>query len=470
MIQTRIHDMNKSCDLFVIGAGSGGVRAARIAAELGATVVVAESSAAGGTCVNLGCIPKKLLVYASELHELFELSGGYGFGESNASFKWKRWLENKNKEIKRLNGIYETILQNNKVELIRAPATLTSTSTVECAGQTWTCKNILIATGSRPFKPAFEGVEHTITSNEAFHLEKNPEKAVVVGGGYIAVEFAGIFNNLGCETHLVYRGSQILKHFDHESGAFLQEEMRKKGIHLHLNSQPTKVSKEKPSLVIELNSGEKIKTELVLMATGRTPNSHRLGLDNAGVKTSKNGAILVNENYETNIHGIHAIGDVIDKVQLTPVALEEGTFLARKLFGSGDSSSAVDYSQIPTAIFSQPNMGTVGLSEEDALQKHNNLSIFTTSFKPLFHTLSGSEERSFLKLIVENDQDRVVGAHMVGAHAGEIIQGLGVALKTGASKKDFDSTIAIHPTTAEEFVTMRKATRVYRNGQQIENN
>ena len=441
-------------DLFVIGAGSGGVRASRFSAGYGARVAVAEDLHMGGTCVNVGCIPKKLFVYASHFHEEFEDAAAYGWTVKPESYDWNTLLRNKNTEIQRLNGIYERLLEGSGVEVINGRATVVDAHTVEVAGKQYTAENILVAAGSWPNDHRFEGSEHMITSNEAFYLDELPEKVVVEGGGYIAVEFAGIFNGLGVDTTLVYRGSMFMRGFDEDIRNHLKGEMEKKGVKLRFNTEFEKIEKTDSGLRVHLNDGDVIEADQVLSAIGRRPKVTGLGLEEAGVELKDNGAVVVDDYFRTSVPSIFAIGDIIDRYQLTPVALAEGMAVARTLYR--DEPSTVDYDYIATAVFSQPPVGTVGLTEEEARAQYGEVSIFKSSFKPLKHTLTGRDEQTFMKMIVDKASDKVVGIHMVGADAGEMMQGFAVALKAGATKAIFDKTIGIHPTSAEEFVTMRE--------------
>ena len=441
-------------DLFVIGAGSGGVRAARMSAGLGAHVAVAEDRYLGGTCVNVGCVPKKLFVYASHFAEEFKNAKGFGWTIGPTSFDWPTLIKNKNKEIKRLNGVYKKILDNSGVETIQGRAKIVDPHTVEVEGQQITAERILIATGGWPDIPNISGKEHIISSNEAFFLEQLPEKIVIVGGGYIAVEFAGIFHGLGVDTTLLYRGPLFLRGFDHEIREVLAEEMKKKGINVQFNSNISQIEKSGDEFIATLEDGEQISAGQIMYATGRKPLTDNLGLENVGIELDEKSAIKVNDQYQTNVPSIYAIGDVTNRVNLTPVALAEGMILARHLFGN--QNDEVDYNNIPTCVFSQPNIGTVGLTEEEAIEKHDLIDIYKSKFTPMKYSLSDNDEKTFMKLIVDRSSDKVVGVHMVGPDAGEIIQGIGIALKAGATKKVFDSTIGIHPTAAEEFVTMRE--------------
>ena len=443
-------------DLFVIGAGSGGVRAARMSAGHGARVAVAESTYLGGTCVNVGCVPKKLFVYGSHFAEEFHDAEGFGWDVGASAFDWARLRDNKTREIERLNGVYANLLNNAGVEIKWGKATLLDAHHVQVDGETFSSENVLVATGSWPSVPNVPGAELAITSNEAFYLDTFPKRAVVVGGGYIAVEFAGILAGLGAHTTLIYRGPMFLRGFDDEVRRFVAAELEKKHIDLRFDSQVTSIEANGSGRMLQLDSGEVLETDLVMYAIGRVPNSANLGLEEAGVLLSPRGGIVVDQHYRTSVPNIYAIGDVIDKEQLTPVAIAEGMCIANNLF-TDNPPRTVDYELIPTAVFCQPNIGNVGLTEEAArLRFGDDVLIFASEFKPMKHTLSGRDERTLMKLIVRRSDDRVVGAHMVGPDAGEIIQGIAVAMTAGATKAHFDSTIGIHPTAAEEFVTMRQ--------------
>ncbi len=445
-------------DLFVIGAGSGGVRAGRMAAAEGVRVAVAEDRYLGGTCVNVGCVPKKLYVQASHYAESFHEAEGFGLSAGQVSFDWPRLRDNKTNEISRLNGIYTNLLKNAGCDLIDGRARVVGHHAVEVNGTTYSAERILVATGGWPFIPDVPGKEHVISSNEVFDLEVFPQDVLVVGGGYIAVEFAGIFAGLGANTHLIYRGDLFLRGFDQEIREYTAQEVAKKGVQLNFNTDIKAIQKlDNGRLKAELNDGRVLEADQILYATGRVPNVQGLGLEEQGVALAENGAVIVNDQFQSSVPSIYAIGDVIDRVQLTPVALAEGMALVRHLYSQG--SPEVDYELIPTAVFCQPNIGTVGLSEEQAKERYADIKVFRSEFRPLKHTLSGSDERTLMKMIVDADSDRVLGVHMVGAEAGEIIQGIGVALKAGATKAVFDSTIGIHPTSAEELVTMRQPVR-----------
>jgi glutathione reductase (NADPH) len=447
--------MHYDYDLFVIGAGSGGVRASRMSASYGARVAVAESTYLGGTCVNVGCVPKKLFVYGSHFAEEFEDARGFGWDAARPSFDWARLRDNKTREIERLNGVYENLLNGAGVHIKRGRAELLDAERVRVDDQVFTARNILIATGSWPMVPEVPGRELAITSNEAFYLERFPERVVIVGGGYIAVEFAGIFAGLGARTTLVYRGPLFLRGFDDEVRAFVAAELRKKHIDLRFSNDVTAIEPRGDARRIRLSDGESLDADLVLYATGRLPNTAGLGLEKLGVALNARGGIVVDEHYRSSVPNIYAIGDVIDQHQLTPVAIAEGMCIANNLF-TDNPPRTVDYGLIPTAVFCQPNIGTVGLTEAQARARYGNVDVYVTDFRPMKHTLSGRDERTFMKLLVNPADQKVVGAHMVGPEAGEIIQGIGVALTAGATKADFDRTIGIHPTAAEEFVTMRQ--------------
>ena len=442
-------------DLFVIGAGSGGVRAARFAAGFGAKVAVAESRYLGGTCVNVGCVPKKLLVYGAHFAEDFEQASGFGWSLGEADFDWATLIANKDREINRLNGIYRNLLVNSGVTLIEGHAKITGPNEVEINGQRHTAKHILIATGGWPQIPDIPGHEHAISSNEAFFLKELPKRVLVVGGGYIAVEFAGIFHGLGAKTSLLYRGEMFLRGFDGAVRKHLHEELIKRGMDVQFNADIERIDKQADgSLKATLKDGRELIADCVFYATGRRPMLDNLGLENTGVKLDKRGFVEVDDLYQSAEPSILAIGDVIGRVQLTPVALAEGMAVARRLF-KPEQYRPVDYRMIPTAVFSLPNIGTVGLSEEQAVEAGHKVQIFESSFRPMKLTLTECQERTLMKLVVDADTDKVLGCHMVGPEAGEIVQGLAIALKAGATKQHFDETIGVHPTAAEEFVTMR---------------
>ena len=446
-------------DLFVIGAGSGGVRAARMAAATGARVGVAEERYFGGTCVNVGCVPKKLFVYASHYSEDFEDSRGFGWNlPHKPDFDWATLRDNKDREIARLNGIYVNMLQKAGVTIFEGRAVVAGPYLVRVNDREHRVRHILIATGSWPFVPHFPGSEWIKTSNDFFHLESLPSTAVVVGGGYIAVELAGILNGLGVQTTLVYRGDLILRGFDRQIREFVTEELQKKGVQLLLNADVREVRRiAENDFVVQLSPGDELQAGLVLYATGRKPLVHGMGLEELGVQLNVLGEIEVDQFYQSNVPGIYALGDITPGPKLTPVALAEAMCLVRHLFqGSQDT---LDYSNIPTAVFCQPNIGTVGLTEEEAREQYTAIRVYETSFRPMKGTMSGSAERTYMKLLVVDESDLVIGAHMVGPDAGELIQGIAVAIRAGATKRMFDTTIGIHPTAAEEFVTLREVTR-----------
>ncbi|QFY44698.1 glutathione-disulfide reductase [Candidatus Methylospira mobilis] len=445
---------NYDFDLFVIGAGSGGVRAARMAAALNVRVAVAENRHLGGTCVNVGCVPKKLFVYASRFSEEFDAAKGFGWSLQKPQFDWTRLLAQKNREIGRLQGVYQGLLNQSGVKVIEGQARLLDAHTVAVADRVYTCERILIATGGWPSVPEIPGKKWVVTSNEMFALEKLPKRLLIVGGGYIAVEFAGIMHGLGVQTTLCYRGAQLLRGFDEDIREFVSQEMRSKGIDIRLNTSIDSIKKIGDELMAHTGQNQSIAADLVLYATGRKPNTAGLGLEALGVYLDAAGAVRVNEQYQTNIPSIYAIGDVTNRINLTPVATAEAMALINRLYAG--LNALVDYDNIPTAVFSQPNVGTVGLSEAEARKRYPAIDIYKSVFTPMKHTLSGQGEKTLMKMVVEAGSGKVLGVHMVGADAGEIIQGIAVAVRAGATKAVFDSTIGIHPTTAEEFVTMRK--------------
>jgi len=457
-------------DLFVIGGGSGGVRAARMAAQRGARVALAEAlgqDGLGGTCVNVGCIPKKLYSYAAHYAESFEESHGYGWEGEAPRLNWGTLKARRAAEIARLNGVYANLLRGSGVTVLNGFGQLLDPHTVQVAtlnadgspGHTrYTARHLLVATGGTPHVPHFTGREHVITSNEIFDLEPFPQRLLVVGGGYIACEFASIFNGMGSRVVQLYRGEQVLRGFDDEVRHFVAAEMTKTGVDLRLNAGVTRIDRQADGLHVLLEDGNTLVVDAALYATGRVPNVQGLGLEAVGVAQGAQGAVLVDDHYATNVPSIFALGDVTARVQLTPVALGEAMKLVDHLFGpaAGKAPRGMSYDLIPTAVFTHPNIGTVGDTEAQAREKYRNVQVFRSEFKALKHTLSGSTERTLMKLLVDADTDRVVGLHMVGAEAGEIVQGFAVAMKAGATKAIFDSTIGIHPTAAEEFVTMRE--------------
>lgn len=446
------------CDLFVIGGGSGGVRAARMAGQRGARVVLAEAAALGGTCVNVGCIPKKLYSYAAHFAGDFRDAKGFGWHVGETHFEWDVLKANRAVEIARLNGVYQKLLANAGVRTLNGWATLVDGHTVEVRTmdgiERMRARHILVATGGRPTVPDIPGREHAVTSDSMFDLEQFPRRLVVVGGGYIACEFASIFNGLGSAVVQLHRSEQILRGFDDDVRRFAAQEMRKHGVDLRTHCELRSIGKTGSGLLVTLSDGSTLVADTVLYATGRVPNVANMGLEAAGVKQGKDGAILVDAHYQTSAPSVHALGDVIDRVQLTPVALGEAMVLADRLFGEGRRSLGYDF--IPTAVFTHPNVGTVGFSESEARERFGRVTVYRSEFKGLKHTLSGNAERTLMKLVVDAATDRVVGLHMVGTDAGEIVQGFAVAMKAGATKAIFDSTVGIHPTAAEEFVTMRE--------------
>ena len=445
-------------DLFVIGGGSGGVRAARMAGQRGARVGLAEVAAMGGTCVNVGCIPKKLYSYAAHFAESFDQSHGFGWAGVAPVFHWETLKANRAKEITRLNSIYDQLLNSANVKVITGWATLVDAHTVQVADKHYTAKNILIATGGTASVPALEGHEHVVTSDNMFDLTPFPKRLLVVGAGYIACEFASIFNGLGAQVTQVHRGDKVLTGFDEDVRHFIAAEMSKTGVRFKFNTEVESISKKPDGLHVNTKGGKVITVDTVLYATGRIANAGGLGLDAVGVAVNAAGAITVNAQYQTSVPSIYALGDVTARVQLTPVALGEAMVVVDQLFGpaAGKPPRSMSYDLIPTAVFTHPNIGTVGFSEDGARKKFGKITVYRSDFKALKHTLSGSTERTLMKLIVDDASDRVVGLHMVGSDAGEIVQGFAVAMKAGATKAMFDSTIGIHPTAAEEFVTMRE--------------
>lgn len=447
--------MNKfDFDLFVIGAGSGGVRAARIAAGHGARVGICESSRVGGTCVIRGCVPKKLLSYSAHFHEEFEDAAGYGWDVGETRFNWSRLIENKDREIDRLNNVYLGLLENSGVNLFPHHGKMISPHEVQVGDEVISADKILIATGARPWSPDIPGVEHSITSDEAFHLEALPESVVVIGGGFIACEFAGIFNGLGSKVIQVYRGEQILRGFDHDVQNTLATEMQKKGIEIRLKTNVTELIREAGGLItLKLDDGSELQADTVMFATGRVPNVRGLGLQDAGVHALPGGMIPVNEFSQTNLENVFAVGDVTNRVNLTPVALMEGHAFADSEFGG--NPRPVNHRFIPSAVFSHPPVATVGFAEKEAAVHYGDLDVYKSTFTPMKHTLSGRQEKTMMKLLVQASSDKVVGLHVVGMDAPEIVQGFAVAIKAGLTKQQFDQTTGIHPTAAEELVTMR---------------
>ena len=440
-------------DLMVIGAGSGGVRAARKSAEFGARVAVIEEAALGGTCVNVGCIPKKLYVYASEYAAAWRESAGFGWQSKDITFDWTVLRDNKTKEIARLNAIYERLLEAPGVDIIQGHGKLTGPHEVSVGETRYRAEKILLATGSWPAMPKIPGIELALTSNEIFDLPQLPERLLIVGGGYIATEFASIFLGLGSSVIQSYRGDLFLRGFDMDIRRFLAEEMRKAGVDLRFNHSVKALRRDQSgAITAQLSDGEAT-VDAVLCATGRRPNIIELGLESMGISLTEEGYISIDADFQTSEPSIYALGDMTGGWELTPVAIGEAMAFAQTQFGG--QPSRMDYDCIPTAVFSQPPIGTVGMTEEVAIAAGHRVTVYESNFRPLKHTVSESEERTYMKLVVDLESDRVLGAHMVGSDAGEICQGLGIALKLGATKADFDSTVGIHPTAAEEFVTMR---------------
>jgi glutathione reductase (NADPH) len=447
-------------DLFVIGAGSGGVRAARIAAGHGARVAVAEEHRVGGTCVIRGCVPKKLLVYASAFREAFEDAAGYGWTVPEPTFSWRSLIAAKDREIERLSAIYIRNLVNSGAELFLSRAEVRGPHEVWLSAEerTVTARVILVATGGRPWLDlTLPGIEHVVTSNEVFYLPEMPRRVVIAGGGYIAVEFAGIFNGLGAETTVLYRGDEILRGFDDEVRGTVRREMEKRGVRFVLNEIFARIERDGDGLVATCTGGGRLAADQILFATGRRPAVENLGLADVGVALAANGAVRVDHESRTSVPSIYAIGDVTDRVNLTPVAIREGHAFADAVFGGRPAS--VDYTSIPTAVFCQPEVGTVGLTEAEAVAAFADVDVYTASFRPMLATLSGRDERMLMKIVVDAASDRVLGVHIVGHGAGEMAQLVGVAVKMRARKADFDATMAVHPTAAEELVTMRTPTR-----------
>lgn len=443
-------------DLFVIGAGSGGVRAARIAAGYGARVAVAEEFRIGGTCVIRGCVPKKLLVYASRFADAFEDAAGYGWSVGETAFDWPTLIARKDAEIARLSGIYQSNLEKAGVEIVLDRAAVSGPNEVRLvgSGRTITAGTILVATGSSPNAEfAFPGIEHTITSNEALHLDRLPERVLVVGGGYIAVEFAGIFHGLGAETTIMHRAREVLRGFDEEIRSGLHEEMERRGIHMACSETLDRVDRTPSGLVATARSGKTFEVDQVLLAIGRRPNTRDLGLEDVGVRLAASGAVEVDGYSQSSVPSIYAVGDVTDRANLTPVAIREGHAFADTVFGG--RPTAVDHRTIPTAVFSQPEIGTVGLTQAEAKLHHAVVDVYRTRFRPMFNVMAGRDERTLMKIIVDGETDRVLGVHILGPDAGEMAQLVGIAVHMGATKADFDATMAVHPTAAEELVTMR---------------
>tara|TARA_B100000678_G_scaffold150315_2_gene125315 strand:- start:14680 stop:16059 length:1380 start_codon:yes stop_codon:yes gene_type:complete len=451
--------MSFDYDLFVIGAGSGGVRAARRAALAGAKVAIAEEYRIGGTCVIRGCVPKKFMVYASEFAEHLEHAKGFGWSLGEVSFDFKKFMNSMHAEVDRLSGIYLRNLNNSGVDVFEERAEFVDKNTLKLceSGKTISAEKILIATGGTPWRPDdLEGVEHTITSDEVFHLKELPKRITVAGGGYIACEFAGVFAGLGVETCLVYRGETVLNGFDWDVRTHVHETLKRKGVRVVTKAIFDSISKDEETecLTVKLSNGDDIETDVILMATGRRPAIDGLGLEKAGIRTTEHGAIDVDEYSKTNIDNIWAVGDVTNRMNLTPVAIREGQAFAETVFQ--DEASHFEYDNVPSAVFTEPPVGTVGLTEEEARHQFDGVDIYKTTFKPMKNALSGDEDRVLMKLVVRQSDEVVVGCHIVGPEAPEIIQAVAIAVKMGATKQDFDRTCALHPSMSEELVTMRE--------------
>ncbi|UCF48747.1 MAG: glutathione-disulfide reductase [Myxococcales bacterium] len=439
-------------DLFVVGAGSGGVRAARVASELGARVAVAEMERLGGTCVNVGCIPKKLFVYGS--HFAYDLEDARGYGWSTEpSFDWATLRTNKDREIARLNSIYGSLLEQAGVELWNGPAKLLDAHTVDVGGSRRSAKRILVATGGKAIVPDIPGSEHALTSNAVFSLSELPERMMVVGAGYVALELGSVLCALGVEVTLIHRGEEILRGFDRDLRCHLHDELEAKGMRIVLETQVEALCKTDSAFEAQLDNGEVLETDFPVFAIGREPNTEGLGLEEIGVELGQRGGIVVDDDFTSSVPSVHAVGDVIDHIQLTPVAIAEGMHFAHHFYGRGEHR--IDYASIPTAVFCQPELATVGLTEEEAWHRCQDVRVYKSVFTPLKLTLSERKEHTIVKLVVDASDDRVVGCHMAGHGAAEIIQGLAVAMKAGATKAQFDATLGVHPTSAEEFVTLR---------------
>jgi glutathione reductase (NADPH) len=440
-------------DLFTIGAGSGGVAGTRRAGAYGARTAICEELRVGGTCVLRGCVPKKLLVYGSEFASAFADAPGFGWTVPEATHDWAALIAAKDKELDRLHGIYINVLKNAKVEIIDGRGVVVDPHTVEVNGKSYTAENIMIAVGGWPETPKIPGIEHVISSNEALDLKERPRRIVIVGGGYIAVEFAGIFNGFGSEVVEIIRQPELLRGFDEDLRVYLGGEMRIRGVDIRANTQVARIDKTGRGYTVTTTAGGKIETDCVMYATGRAPNTKRMGLAEVGVEMRENGAIKVDEWQRASVKNIYAVGDVTDRINLTPVAIAEGRAIAETLYNN--NPIRMDHHDVPSAVFSQPPIGTVGLTEEQARKQYGEVDIYQARFKPMKNTLSGRDERTFMKLVADAKSDRIVGCHMLGPDAPEIIQGVAIAVKCGATKKQFDATVGIHPSAAEEFVTMR---------------
>ena len=445
---------NYDFDLFVIGVGSGGTRAARMIASTGARVAAAEQQFLGGTCVNVGCVPKKLMVFASHFAEDFEDAAGFGWDVKPDRFNWDRLIANKNTEISRLNDVYRRLLDNAGVKLYEAPAKILDRHTILVGNETVTTDRIIVATGGWPTMPEIPGIEHAISSNEVFFLPELPKRFVVVGGGFIAVEFAGIMNGLGSQVTQIYRSEKILRGFDEDVRDVLSTEIVRKGVDLRTRTNITAIEKQGESLIATLTDGSTLEADCIMFAIGRHPRTEGIGLEEIGVALAPNGSIKVDEYSRTNLDNVWAIGDVTDRIALTPVAIQEAMALYRTEYL--DDPTPCDHADVPSAVFSQPPVGSVGLTEDQARELHDTIDIYRSTFTPMKLSLTGREEKTMMKIIVDRVSQKVVGVHMVGPDAGEIIQGIAIAVKMGATKRDFDRTVGIHPTAAEEFVTMRE--------------
>ena len=440
-------------DLITIGAGSGGVRASRLAGGYGAKVAIVEELREGGTCVLRGCVPKKLMVYGSHVREEMSDAEGYGWSVDGLQHNWKKMIDAKNTELDRLHGIYVNLLENSHVKRFHGRGTLVDQHTVSVCGKHITAERILIAVGGWPSTPEIPGIEYAISSNEALDLRERPDRILVVGSGYIAVEFAGIFNSFGSRVDLVFRADQVLRGFDKDIRSTLTNEMTKKGINIISEALPEKIEKSEKGFRVYLSNKKNIDVDQVLYATGRSPNTQGLGLAEVGVDLTENGAVKVNEWSQSTVSSIYAVGDVTDRINLTPVAIAEGRAFSETLYNGNPIKT--DYNDVPSAVFSQPPIGSVGLAEHEAKEVCSDIDVYISGFRPMKYTMTGNTERGLQKLIVDRKTQRVVGAHMIGVDAAEIIQGIGIAVKMNATKADFDATIGIHPTAAEEFVTMR---------------
>jgi glutathione reductase (NADPH) len=440
-------------DMITLGAGSGGVASSRRAGAYGARVAIVEELRVGGTCVLRGCVPKKLLVYGAQFADGFADAAGFGWSVSPAEFDWPALIAAKDKEIGRLSQIYVTMLNNAHVEIIEGSGVVVDPHTVEVAGRAYTAENILVAVGGWPETPDIPGIEHVISSNEALDLPALPKRIVIVGGGYVAVEFAGIFRGFGCEVVEIIRREEVLRGFDEDIRVYLGQEMRGRGIDIRGCTQVARIAKTVGGYTVHTTDGKEIATDLVMYATGRKPNTDGLGLAEIGVELTPNGAVVVDEWQRSTVPNIYAVGDVTDRINLTPVAIAEGRAIAETLYH--DNPIRMDHAGVPSAVFSQPPVAVVGLNEEEARRKYGEVDVYQARFKPMKNTLSGRDERTFMKLVVDGKTDRVLGCHMLGVDAPEIVQGLAIALKCGATKQQFDQTIGIHPSAAEEFVTMR---------------